>query len=274
MEEEVEDPLYLIFKKNSDGETTEELENIQKIPEFFNYLKNFEIPQQKKIYIIEQLQKKFNVNRYLMEYFSEIENKSIYIFIFDLFLSQEVTEELKLALLNFISQLINNIEIGKEVFQYIFQKLSKIYRKEENVDSDKVNNLLRILNAILGSTENYQKPRNYFTCVGDGQFILDCSEEMTIGYAFTIFLNFKIGISDINDIKRISNLVNINFSNETNLSINLEYPSYLKIKHLNQDFKKILQINEFILLFVTFITIPQFKSIKIILTSFEEVITP
>ena len=265
MEEEVEDPLYLIFKKNSDGETTEELENIQKIPEFFNYLKNFEIPQQKKIYIIEQLQKKFNVNRYLMEYFSEIENKSIYIFIFDLFLSQEVTEELKLALLNFISQLINNIEIGKEVFQYIFQKLSKIYRKEENVDPDKVNNLLRILNAILGSTENYQKPRNYFTCVGDGQFILDCSEEMTIGNAFTIFLNFKIGMSDINDIKRISNLVNINFSNETNLSINLEYPSYLKIKHLNQDFKKILQINEFIFLFVTFIPIPQFKSIKIIL---------
>ena len=48
MEEEIEDPLYLIFKKNSEGETTEEFENIQKIPEFFNYLKNFEIPQQKK----------------------------------------------------------------------------------------------------------------------------------------------------------------------------------------------------------------------------------
>ena len=270
-----ENPLNLIFLKNSEEETTEEFEDIQKIPEFFIYMTNPQIEQEKKISIIKQLQKKFNVNKYLMEYFSFYENISIYIYLFDIFLLPETTGELKLALIDFISEIRCNIETGKEIYQYIFQKLSIIYRAEENFnfEPNEVYNLLLLLNAILGSTENCTKPRNYFSCIGNGQFILDCNKQITMGNAFSILMNFKIGISDIleNDDKnkRISNLVNINFSNNTNISIDLKYPKSLIIKDLDQDFVKNLPINEYIFLFVTFIPIPQFNSIKIILYSHD-----
>ena len=270
MEEENENPLDLIFQINNEGETTEEFQDIQQIPEFFNYLKNPDIDQQKKINVIEQLQKKFNVNRYLIEYFSIYNNNSIYIFLIELFISQETTEELKIALINFISIIINNIETGKEIYEYIFQKLSKIYRNEDELNPDNVNNYLRLLNAILGSTEKCLKPRNYFTCSGNGQFILDCYGQLTLGNAFSILLNFKIGISDVSDNdkeKRISNLIVINFGDDNKLSIDLEYPFYIIIKDLNQDYKRKLRANEFTFLFVTFIPIPQFNSIKVILYS-------
>ena len=49
MEDIAENPLNLIFLKNADGETSEEIENLKNIPEFFNYIKNNEISIKKKI---------------------------------------------------------------------------------------------------------------------------------------------------------------------------------------------------------------------------------
>ena len=293
MEEEIENPLNQIFKKNLNGETIEEFEAIQKIPNFFKYLSNSEISQENKIYTIEELINKFNKNRYIIEFFSEYENNSIYIFITNLFILEDTTIELKSALINLISVIRNNIETGKEVYQYIFQKISKIYREEEDLNPDKMNNYLQILNAILGSNENMEKPRNYFSCAGNGQFIMDFIKQISFGNAFSLFLNFKIGIAETkkdnkdedqneneneneNEIvieseeKRISNLVYINFGNNSSISINLEYPSKLVIKNVNQDFKKKLPIKEYIFLFITFIPIPQYNSIKIILYSPDE----
>ena len=131
MEEEQENPLYLIFKKNSEGEeTTSEFEDIQYIPELFKYLANGEIEPQYKIYIIEQLQKKFNTNRYLIEYFSEYENTSIYIFIFELILSPETTEELQQALINFITKIRNGIEAGKKYINIYFRNYLQFTEKK------------------------------------------------------------------------------------------------------------------------------------------------
>ena len=48
MEDIAENPLNLIFLKNADGETSEEIENLKNIPEFFNYIKNNEISIKKK----------------------------------------------------------------------------------------------------------------------------------------------------------------------------------------------------------------------------------
>ena len=273
MEENDENPLDLIFLKNSEGETTGEFEDVTKIPDFFEYIKNPEIEQEKKINILQQIQTKFNVNRYLIEYFSSYENISIYRFLFDIFLLPETTEELKSEIINFISQIRCNIETNKEIYEYIFQKLSLLYKsnEQEYLDPNEVNNYLQFLNAILGSTENCQKPRNYFCCGGNGQFIFDCNKEISIGYAFSVLINFKIGVIDIKEEdkhnKRISNLVNINFIHNIKISIDLEYPNHLIIKDIEQNFKKILPVNEFTFLFITLIPIPQFNSIKLIINS-------
>ena len=273
MDENDENPLDLIFLKNSEGKLTEEFKDINKIPTFFEYIKNPEIEPDKKIYILQEIQIKFNTNRYLIEYFSFYENISVYIFFFDIFLLPETTKELKSEIINIISYFRCNIETNKEIYQYIFQKLSLVYRSKEDeyLDPNEVNNYLQYLNAILGSTENCQKPRNYFCCSGNGQFIFDCNKELSVGNAFSFLINFKIAKCDIKKgdkkNKRKSNLVNIIFDNDINISIDLKYPDILVIKDVEQDFKKILPINEFMFLFITLIPIPQFNSVKIILYS-------
>ena len=126
MKEIKDNPLNLIFIKNSKGKATEEINDILKIPEFFKYLKNDKIDYGKKIYVIEELIKKIKINRYIIEYFSVYENKSIYIFLFDLYLKKETTPELKTSIINLLNELRINIETTKEIFEYLFQELSRL----------------------------------------------------------------------------------------------------------------------------------------------------
>ena len=73
-----------------------------------------------------------------------------------------------------------NIETGKEIYEYLFQKLSKLYRGEEELKPSNMKNYLTLLYTILDETDNCLKPRNYFSCNGNGRFILDCNEEMLV----------------------------------------------------------------------------------------------
>ena len=256
MKENKENPLDLIFIKNSKGKATEEIKDISKIPELFKYLKNDKIEYGKKIFVIEELIKKFKINRYITEYFIEFEEKSIYIFLFDLYLKKETSKELKTSIINLLNELRINIETGKEIYEYIFQELSKLYRGEEKLNSNIIKNYLNILYAILDETDNYVKPRNYFSCNGNGRFILDCSEQILVGYSFTIMVNFKISksdaIEDDIDIERISNLIRINFSNNTSISVDLKYPFFLIIKEIKDDFLTQLKTEEWVSLVINF----------------------
>ena len=256
MKENKESPLDLIFTKNSKGKATEEIKDISKIPELFKYLKNDKIEYGKKIFVIEELIKKFKINRYITEYFTEYEEKSIYIFLFDLYLKKETSKELKTSIINLLNELRINIETGKEIYEYIFQELAKLYRGEEKLNANIIKNYLNILYAILDETENCVKPRNYFSCNGNGRFILDCSEQLLVGYSFTIMTNFKISksdaIEDDIDIERISNLIRINFSNNTSISVDLKYPFFLIIKEIKDDFLSQLKSEEWVNLVINF----------------------
>ena len=254
--ENKENPLDLIFIKDSKGKTTEEINDILKIPEFFNYLKDENIDYGKKIFVIEDLIKKLKVNRYICEYFSEFENQSIYIFLFDLYLKKDTNEALKTSIINLLNILRINIETGKEIFEYLFQKISKLYRGEEELKPNNIKNYLTLLYTILDETDNCLKPRNYFSCNGNGRFILDCSEEILVGYSFTVIMNFKISkndyITDNIDVERISNLVSLNFSNNTSISVDLKYPLFLIIKEVKDGYLKQLPNEDWINLVITF----------------------
>ena len=256
MKENKEKHLDLIFTKNSKGKLTEEIKDISKIPEFFKYLKNDKIEYGKKIFVIEELIKKFKINRYITEYFTKFEDKSIYIFLIDLYLKKETSKELKTSIVNLLNELRINIETGKEIYEYIFQELAKLYRGEEKLKPNIIKNYLNILYAILDETENCVKPRNYFSCNGNGRFILDCSEQILVGYAFTILINFKISKSNSieidKNIERISNLIRLNFSNNTSISVDLKYPLLLIIKEIKNDFLDKLKSQEWINLVINF----------------------
>ena len=126
-----ENPLKEIFKLSSKGQITEEINSITKIGSLFKYLKDEKTPAQFRSQIIEELISKLKINRYLCEYFSNYENQSIYIFLSQLYINKSTAHELKQSIINLIKELRINLDINKNIYDYIFQNIALIYRGEE-----------------------------------------------------------------------------------------------------------------------------------------------
>ena len=252
-----ENPLKSIFKLSSQGKITEELNSINKINSFFNYIKDEKIPSRIRSAIIEELINKLKINRYLCEYFSEYENQSIYMFLIHLYTNKSTSSDLKSSIINFINELRINIDITKDIYDYVFQKLSAIYRGEIN-SKDILHDYLTLLNAFVDDTISHLKPRNYFCCSGEGFFEVDLSKlKLKMGCSFTFIINFRIGASTIytenSDKVRISNLISINFSNGYNIDFDLQYPMFLIVKEIQDNFIKTLPNDEWVNLIINII---------------------
>ena len=252
-----DDPLLSIFKKLPNGELIEEINSIQNIQNFFNYISSDKTPEDSKIGVLENFLLILIKNRYICEYFSSYNNKSIYAYLFDIYLSKNSSEKLKTTALNLINELILILETNKEVYEYLFQRISKIYNKENTTEEKTPENLyshLTMLNTLLAYKEKIPKPRNYFALSGNGKFVLDLKEKkLNIGYCMTLILNFKIGESKKED--EISTLFNIKFSNNTSLSFLIKAPSFLYIKEGKEEEKLLrgLPINEVVIFVVNLI---------------------
>ena len=250
------DPLLTIFKKSPKEVYIEEIESINNIPNFFQFISSNETPEESKIAVLENLLQIFLKNRYICEYFSFYNNKSIYLYLFDIYLSKNSSEKLKTEIINLLNELLIVLETNKEVYEYLFQNLSKIYNIEDTSQEKTPQNLynhLTLLNTILAYKEKIVKPRNYFAVSGNDKFALDLNEKkINIGYCMTFVLNFKIGESTNTD--DIASLFNITFSNNTSLSFNLKGP-FLLIKEGNQkeQLLKGLLTNEFVILVINLI---------------------
>jgi hypothetical protein len=232
-------PLQLIFKTTDKGEMSEELNSIKNIPLFFKYLSNKDISDEEKIQVIEKFTEIINENRYISEYFSTYDNKSIYIFLFELYLSKTSSEQLKESILKLIQELIINIEANKNIYEFIFQKFSSLYRNIDEPTPENLFNLLTLLNTLLGETDNIQKPRNYFTCSGNGRFEVDLTKEkIELGTYLTFIINFKIGAS-FKNCEALGNakLIKIDFSNGLSFSIELQNQMFLKIRESGANIK-------------------------------------
>ena len=232
-------PLTLIFKTTDKGEMSEELNSIKNIPLFFKYLLNENVSQEDKINIIEKFTEIINENRYICEYFSSYDNKSIYIFFIDLYLSKSTSAELKSAIINLFQELIINVETDKNIYEFIFQKFSALYRGRDDPTPENLFNLLTLLNTILGETDNMLKPRNYFSCSGAGRFEVDLNKEkIELGTYLTFVINFKIGASLKNpEALGNANLIKIDFTNGQSYTIELEKQMFLKIKESGANIK-------------------------------------
>ena len=251
------DPLLSIFKNSSKEGYIEEINSIPNIPNFFNFISSDQNPIEQKIGVLENLLIIFKKNRYICEYFSNCKNKSIYIYLFDLYLSKKSSKELKTAISNLLSELILYLETSKDVYEYLFQSLSKIYNIENTNQEKTPENLynhLSLLNILLAYKEKIPKPRNFFALSGNGKFSLDLKEKkINIGYCMSFIINFKIG--DSQNIEGMSNIINVKFSNNTSISFNLKSPSFLLIKEGKQNEKmiKVLPPNEFVILVINLI---------------------
>ena len=249
-----ENPLNSIFKV-SKGKCTEEINSINKIDNFFKYILDEKIPSKNRCQVIEELINKLKVNQYLCEYFSSFENQSIYIFLIQLYINKSNSPDLRISIINLINELKINLDIYKNVYDYLFQKISAIYREEEKYSNELLYDYLTLLNTFLGDTINHLKPRNYFSCSGEGYFEVDLSNfKLKIGCSFTFIINFKIGVSTYSeqnpDKANISNLISINFSNGENVDFELHYPMLLIVKKIQDNFIKTLPFEEWINLII------------------------
>ena len=159
-----------------------------------------------------------------------------------------------------LKELIINIEISKEVFEYIFQKISHLYREEEKVTAQKLTEYLTLFNTIVGDTINCQKPYNYFVCSGNNLFEIDLSnKKIGIGKSLMVIINFKINNSSLNkeekNEEQLVGLMKINFSNNQSFSLDLKYPMFLIAKEIHTNYIKTLPNDEWVNLILTIVNV-------------------
>ena len=256
-------PLLKIFEIGKNGVCSSELKNKENINLLWKYLIDEKNSQNSKTKIIKEFTEKIKINRYICEYFSiaeDIEKKSIYIFLFELYLNKDTTFELKNAILNLLKELIINIEITKDIYEFIYQKISSLYKEEEKPTPEILKEYLTLLNTIVGDTMNCQKPSNYFSCLGEGEFEINLSnKKIEVGKCLTIIINFKVSNSDLNQEdngeEKIVSLMSINFSNDISFSFDLKYPMFLIAKEIHSKFIKTLPIEEWINIIFTIVNV-------------------
>ena len=225
-----DDPLLSIFKNKPNGEYTEEIGSIQNIPNFFNFISSDTSPEDSKIGVLENFLQIIKKNRYICEFFSSYKNRSIYLYLFELFLSKKTSKRLQESISNLLNELILTLETDKETYEYLFQSISKIYNTEDTEQEKTPLNLFNHL-TLLDVLFNYRDkvfPRNYFALSGNGKFSLDLKKnKIKIGYCMTFIINFKSGESKKQDK---STLFNIKFSNNASISFFLKEEQFLLLQ--------------------------------------------
>ena len=250
-------PLNNIFLKSPQGKLTDELDNINNIKLFFNFINNDKIKDEEKENVLKEFIPKLKANRYISEFFSSYENKSIYIYLFDLYCNDKTSQKLKDKIISLIEELFFNIQTGKEIYEYIFQKLAQIYRGEIPATENNLYTYLKLL-KIISSEIDSRPPKYYFACSGHCQFGVDLNKILIeVGRSFTLNINFKISNYQINEKKpennRISNLIKIYFANKKSISIDLQYPFLLIVKEIRKEYIKTLPLDEWINLVITIV---------------------
>ena len=197
-------PLNKIFKQNPSDTLSLEIENPSNIPLLFDFLKDNDNSINNKIEIISQLTSMINEQRAICAFLPKYENKSIYIFFFELYLQEKESLEYKQAIRYLLYEFSGNIEISKEIYEYIFQKLSLAYRQDKTFLSQinyspKLFNdyFFDLLNLLYSTFENINKnkmqPRNYFACSGNCNFSLNFNQNnFILGKCLSFIINFKI----------------------------------------------------------------------------------
>ena len=250
MEKEISDnPLYEIFRTNPAGLITSELKNFSKFSVLYEYLNDDKKKVENKIKIINKLIELIKSQRNICAFLPKYDNKSIYIFLFDLFMNAKNSNELKQSIIMLIKELSLYLEMNKEIYENIFQRFSLLYRKDKKIlpnisipisFNNYFNDLLNILYATFGDDDEKKKtkinPRNYYSCSGDNNFTVFFSKKnFILGNFISIIINFKISDSKLMkenpEVFGNCSLIKINF-NDLNKTINVElkYP-YFVILH-------------------------------------------
>ena len=249
--------LRKIFVSNEKKQITNQLISQDAVQEFTNFLSNDKVLPNIKVELLTLLKEKFSEYRMLVEYFSTINSKSIYIHLIENYISEKADNKLRDAILDFIDAILIHIEVRKEIFDFIYQKISLLYRGIDKITSDKINHYLLLLKHLYGDTVNAQNPKNYFTCNGKGAINVNLAHsQIKAGNSFSFILNFKTGMTTkdlehLDDINYTANIITISFSNNKTFTVDLQYPMFIVVKSLRSGCIKSLPLDEWIVFVLT-----------------------
>ena len=107
--EEANAILRKIFISNEKKQITNQFISQKAVQEFTSFLSNDKVPSKNKIELLSIIKEKFTEYRMLIEYFSVINSKSIYIHLIEVYLSEKSDNKLKEAILDFIDAILIHI---------------------------------------------------------------------------------------------------------------------------------------------------------------------
>lgn len=273
--------LEEIFSKNNFDEIIPLIQNANLIPnvlENLNYLNNnWTIDE--KLEIINFLTINFRLIPHNLEIFSKYYIKGnnisqkfylIHILI-DLFLNQPLINieenstincdpHIEKTILDCLIEIVNNIDVSKDIIEYVYQKLAKYFR----VDKDKIlhksllNKNIKLLSILYGEQNNSTNPSNYFYFTGNGSIKVsdrylspkDDRIKLASGSVISLWFKLKYDFLENNSTNNsnnnklspgISDIINIKCTKEQNITLTLQNSKLFLKNYSEKD--PIYQIN-------------------------------
>jgi hypothetical protein len=256
--------LEEIFLKNNFEEMTPLIQNANLIPnilENLNYLNN-KWTIDEKLEIINFLTINFRLIPHNVQIFSKCFlrdekniSKKLYLIhiLIDLYLNQSLLnpEETIMSLegdlhvektiLDCLIEIVNNFDVTKEIFDYVYQKLAKYFRVEKDkiLQKSLLNKNLKLLSILYGEQNNSTHPCNYFYFTGNGSIkvsdrYLSSKEDrikLNSGCVITLWFklkydflenNFTINSNNNKLSPGLSDIINIKCTKEQNITLSLQ----------------------------------------------------
>jgi hypothetical protein len=151
-------------------------------------------------------------------------------------MNSEVNSHLYQSIKDCLENLLNNVDCSKGVFEFVYQKLAKLYRNPE-INKNQFNKFLVILKLLYGDKLNPVKPSNYFYFSGNGAIRVDdkrlAEEKLKLDSGITISLWFKIDLHESTDLMNMCDLIVLKTSKDTKIQISL-YINKLIIRNYSE----------------------------------------
>ena len=123
--------LSKIFKRTKDSKVSSTIENPLFISKLYDMLLKNEqsVSFKTKAFILNEIKGKIRENPMISEYFSEHKGKSVYFLLAEQYLKCGNEGSFKDEVIGFIDEIRANVEVDKETFRFLFEKLADIYRR-------------------------------------------------------------------------------------------------------------------------------------------------
>ena len=195
--------------------------------------------------IFTELMNYFKKDRiYISLYMNSIKHKKInlYLLLIEIFIKKFLKEEkYQNTFFQLIDILINNCECKHEIYNYIYQNLSKIYFDNSLFDVNIIMSYLKLLQHLYQYNETKHAPKNYFYFLDDCVFEYQFKENEKIELSESgLYITLHIKISKTESTDNSLKLLSISSSKEKKYSYSLVL-NQNSINLYDEDEKKIIK---------------------------------